>query len=506
LLAALERLHADRSGAVALLCLAGLLIVFMTALVMYDAGTASREKMKVQMSADAASYSMASVKARSMNIIAYMNVVKRSLASMFEMYVGMMYAFRLEVDDTLSCLMKSTDTLSSWDHELQQWETTYKQWQQSCNGVASGDGDGIGDNDQVGNNNTGACGAPPARPGVPPLDECPGCHFEDRTHALSEADIEAINDQIKKLMGGMLGGIDTDAIFKLQRILASEQRCDQLEVFDAEAFGDWNSFARDADPYVLNDYFGDYGDVVTRFIRVNLQSLQKMQDDLAAYAPEWARMEAKQRGMSSGAREVISEKPGPDLPLENGMAFELCMGPGGFVLPVNESGPELKTEISANKLVHEHRSVPESGFKDDALANEGMHYMRTVGCSAAKHNINHDPGGLPSFLSMLSFFFGGNFADMFGKQYMAPYHATKDAIFDKIETNRTNELTSGAARKKFGYIHSDYNGSLKPDEYDGVSCGEAFSLAPDYDLWRASWGPRVAPVKECDDDLKDYWK
>lgn len=84
----LNRLHREERGAIVLLLLAAFLIVFMTALVLYDTGRSARDKMDVQIAADTAAYSQAAVKARSMNMIAYANVAKRTFHAFDTMYTS----------------------------------------------------------------------------------------------------------------------------------------------------------------------------------------------------------------------------------------------------------------------------------------------------------------------------------------------------------------------------------------------------------------------------------
>ncbi len=84
----LARAHRDEGGAIIMLALAGVLILFMTALVMYDAGESAREKAEVQLAADTAALSHATVKARSMNMIAYANTTKRILYGYNVIYVS----------------------------------------------------------------------------------------------------------------------------------------------------------------------------------------------------------------------------------------------------------------------------------------------------------------------------------------------------------------------------------------------------------------------------------
>lgn len=88
----LSKLHHSQSGAIALLCLAGLLIIFLTAMLMYDAGEAARDKMDVQIGADTAALSSAAVKSRSMNMVAYSNITKRILYGYNTIYTAALLA------------------------------------------------------------------------------------------------------------------------------------------------------------------------------------------------------------------------------------------------------------------------------------------------------------------------------------------------------------------------------------------------------------------------------
>lgn len=84
----LKRFHGNQDGAIALLCLAGLLIIFMSTMMMWDAGKGARDKIEVQKGADAAALSQATVKARSMNMIAYTNIQKRILYGYNTLYIA----------------------------------------------------------------------------------------------------------------------------------------------------------------------------------------------------------------------------------------------------------------------------------------------------------------------------------------------------------------------------------------------------------------------------------
>lgn len=85
--------HADESGAVLLLSLAGVLILLLLSWTLYDTGQISRDKLDVQTAADTAAYSQAAVNARAMNSIAYANVAKRSAVGIHAQYVALWKAY-----------------------------------------------------------------------------------------------------------------------------------------------------------------------------------------------------------------------------------------------------------------------------------------------------------------------------------------------------------------------------------------------------------------------------
>lgn len=78
--------HLGQGGAIAFLALAALLVLAMTAFVLNDAGHGSRDKIDVQMAADTAAFSQASVRARSMNMLAFANIGKRTTAGIHNVF------------------------------------------------------------------------------------------------------------------------------------------------------------------------------------------------------------------------------------------------------------------------------------------------------------------------------------------------------------------------------------------------------------------------------------
>jgi hypothetical protein len=86
-------LDRNEGGAVALACLAACVVLFMTGLLLFDAGHAARAKVEAQNAADVSAYSQAAVKARTMNMIAYTNVAKRTIITLHNIYFGMWTAW-----------------------------------------------------------------------------------------------------------------------------------------------------------------------------------------------------------------------------------------------------------------------------------------------------------------------------------------------------------------------------------------------------------------------------
>ncbi|MBA2661266.1 MAG: hypothetical protein H0U74_03170 [Bradymonadaceae bacterium] len=82
----LARFHAEQSGAIALLLMAACLILFMIAMVLYDTGQSARDKMDVQIAADHGAFSHSVVKARTMNMVAYSNTIKRMIYAYANVY------------------------------------------------------------------------------------------------------------------------------------------------------------------------------------------------------------------------------------------------------------------------------------------------------------------------------------------------------------------------------------------------------------------------------------
>ena len=84
----LQLLDRDQGGAIIFLVLAGILVLLLTILMMFEAGEVAQDKMLAQNAADTAAYSQSAVKARSMNMIAYANTSKRMFYSYWVTYVA----------------------------------------------------------------------------------------------------------------------------------------------------------------------------------------------------------------------------------------------------------------------------------------------------------------------------------------------------------------------------------------------------------------------------------
>lgn len=90
---ALQNFHRSESGAIALLMLAGALILMLLAWTIFDSGKASREKIDAQAAADMAVSSQAAIKARAINMMAYSNVAKRSIFAIHTTYISNFIAY-----------------------------------------------------------------------------------------------------------------------------------------------------------------------------------------------------------------------------------------------------------------------------------------------------------------------------------------------------------------------------------------------------------------------------
>lgn len=99
----LARWHRSENGAVALMCLAAILILFMTVLIMFDASRATQAKTDVQIGADSAAYSAGATGARAMNMVSFANVGKRTAVGIHNMYVYEYNAYSNWVDQMCGC-------------------------------------------------------------------------------------------------------------------------------------------------------------------------------------------------------------------------------------------------------------------------------------------------------------------------------------------------------------------------------------------------------------------
>lgn len=79
-------IHRSESGAVALLMLAATIIIMMLSWIIFDAAVTTQDKINAQASADSAAFSQAAIKSRSMNMMAYTNIAKRSIWAVQSLY------------------------------------------------------------------------------------------------------------------------------------------------------------------------------------------------------------------------------------------------------------------------------------------------------------------------------------------------------------------------------------------------------------------------------------
>ncbi|MBA2663133.1 MAG: Tad domain-containing protein [Bradymonadaceae bacterium] len=92
-------LDRDESGAILIFSLVSVLILVMLAWTVMDSGSVARNKLETQASADVAAYSQAAVKARSMNMMAYANIAKRSVVGIHSLYHSMFFAYGIWITE-----------------------------------------------------------------------------------------------------------------------------------------------------------------------------------------------------------------------------------------------------------------------------------------------------------------------------------------------------------------------------------------------------------------------
>jgi hypothetical protein len=83
----------DEEGAVLLMCLAAILILLLMGWLVMDGIFLTHDKAEIQASADSAAFSQASVKARSMNMMAFSNIGKRTIFGTHAVYESMFEAY-----------------------------------------------------------------------------------------------------------------------------------------------------------------------------------------------------------------------------------------------------------------------------------------------------------------------------------------------------------------------------------------------------------------------------
>ena len=105
----------DEGGAVVLMCLAGVLILLLMSWLLFDGIIVSRDKIEVQASADMGAFSQSSVKARSMNMMAFTNVGKRSIVGVHSVYASMMQAY---YDWTMERVMECINQLPQCNYQV----------------------------------------------------------------------------------------------------------------------------------------------------------------------------------------------------------------------------------------------------------------------------------------------------------------------------------------------------------------------------------------------------
>lgn len=115
-----------------MLCLAAMLILLLMAWTLFDALWVTRDKIEVQASADVGAFSQAAVKSRSMNMMAFTNVGKRSIVGVYAVYESMFRAYlKWTYDRVMECIEERPEcnypvAQANWDLFYREYENDYE--------------------------------------------------------------------------------------------------------------------------------------------------------------------------------------------------------------------------------------------------------------------------------------------------------------------------------------------------------------------------------------------
>lgn len=284
------RFHRREDGAVLLMMLAMSLILLLVSWTLFDSGQAARQKVKLQAASDSAAMSQASVKARSMNMLAYTNVAKRSTFAIHAVYLSHFMAYldwgaAIKAIGEVVCVFVNPDKddYDPDDDDL-------------CNTVKS-----LGDNWIL----------LWKAEGINDFENFAG--FDLRAELQNEAGIGWDNDSfltgnLTDLVSSVDGGALLAALFGgnwsrlIEELVGAAGRAFRVVEFDDVVNMDWGQR-----PSFTTDYYAQ-----------DIKALDNYQRYLAGMAPWWAWSEQLVKGVRNGATLTASfPRPRGGMPFGN---------------------------------------------------------------------------------------------------------------------------------------------------------------------------------------------
>ncbi len=377
-----------------MLCIAGLLILLMIGLVLYDATATSKDKVTVQGAADMAAMSQASVKARSMNMLAYSNIAKRSIFSIHSTYISSFIAYGqlaqlLNWIGSVLCNLDVDCTLQSLgENAILRWRTEAETDFANFSGL---DGDELKSLVQE--------------------------YYEATNSTQAVFDLvvnEACGGGLIACLGQIASGLKSgeSVLSQIQTVFESIQDSAADLVFSGEDLR--------SDVSAGNFKPSEWGGLTEQYYAQDLKALDNYQRFTAGITPWWAWMESLSRGLRNGATAASSAplpdgmpRPTEDLAEQLSQSFNYPVSLDGTqisdVLPVrpgigprtNKQGVELKPKHPNEELMYRNLADQLDDQSSALISDLGNKLRERENSPSLGQAVLRSPAGVEYFANML---------------------------------------------------------------------------------------------------------